>query len=244
MLLDAGVDHDVIESYLDGDTLESPIEITEKMNDKMHGLQSLSTSPLLNTRCQKNRCVDGSICQSCYSCTMAKRFTNLERKNERNFDKLTAHLLQLDEIPTISALYFRFEAFGDLQNEIQFINYVNICNANPNTHFALWTKNPDIIHNVLKGGLIKKPANLKILVSSLMKNTVRNVDKYRYFVDHVFTVYDLSYILEHPEIVINCGSRSCIGCLACYTDKNAPFEINELIKKDHKKAVSMGIKIG
>ena len=85
---------------------------------------------------------------------------------------LTGSVLPLDMLPTINAIYFRFEAFGDLNNDIQVINYFNMCYKNPRVKFALWTKNPDFIEAAIAQGYAK-PENLNIVLSSLFINKER-----------------------------------------------------------------------
>lgn len=196
---------------------------------KMTGIQSLSTSVLLNKQCQKNASVAGSVCQKCYAIKQLKRYSNLDKKLERNTALLTTSVLPVEALPVITSLYFRFEAFGDLNNAIQVVNYFNICKKNKYVHFALWTKNPRFIDQAIKEYNIKKPKNLNIIYSSLFLNKpVKAIrDKYN-FIDKVFTVYDPETI-KNNDIVINCGSRSCIDCLKCY-NKNKITEISEKLK--------------
>lgn len=151
---------------------------------------------------------------------------NLKKKCERNMENLK-ELLNVNDLPTINALYFRFEAFGDLDNANQLINYFNIAKKNPKTKFAIWTKNPWIIDEVIKSG-ISKPKNLNIVLSSLEINKVTDYSKYNW-VDRVFTVYDKNYIKDH-NIEINCGGLKCMSCLKCYKKSNKTFFINEKLK--------------
>lgn len=210
------------------------LKLTLKHNGKMRGIQSLSTSVLENKQCMKNAKIDGSICQKCF----AIRQLNCFKKNfpdalKHNTQVLTSKIIPFEFLPQVNCMYFRFEAFGDLNNDIQFINYVNICNKNKHTTFALWTKNPQIIDDVFNNQGYKKPKNLIIIISSLFINRQYNFEVLPYsnrfwFVDKIFTVYDKKYILEN-NININCGSKSCINCLKCYTKNNEKY-INEILK--------------
>jgi hypothetical protein len=131
----------------------------------------------------------------------------------------------MEKLPIINNIYFRFESFGDLNNDIQVINYFRICYKNPKVKFALWTKNPDYIAAAIGQGY-EKPANLNIVLSSLFINKER---KHKYsFVDKVFTVYDPQHI-EQNGIEINCGARNCFSCGLCY-EKNDVSIINEKLK--------------
>jgi hypothetical protein len=142
---------------------------------------------------------------------------------ERNADILTTRVLDKEELPLINACYFRFEAFGDLHNVTQVINYFNICKKNPDVHFALWTKNPGIIKEVAN----EKPKNLVILVSSLFLNKPVDIEKMPW-IDKVFTVYDKETI-EREKVKINCGARNCLKCHRCYKKSGAKY-INEKLK--------------
>jgi hypothetical protein len=115
-----------------------------------------------------------------------------------------------------------------LANDIQVINYFNICKANPYTNFALWTKNPQIVYKaILKG--YEKPTNLNIIYSSLFMNQPTKIEtiKRKYpFIDKVFTVYDEKIA---QSVSINCGARKCLKCRICY-EKNDITEVNEIVK--------------
>lgn len=203
------------------------LHITKNHTGKMEGMQSLSTCCSTNPNCEKYSKVEGSVCQKCYAMRMTKMYKNLAPCLEKNAKVLTEVVLHKHELPKINAAYFRFEAFGDLINETQLENYFNICNANPDTKFALWTKNPHIIKGLLEKGEHVKPKNLKIMLSSLFLNKSLNVDTYD-FIDKVFTVYDKDYIKENG-IQVNCGGKKCIDCKLCYNDNDVRY-INEQVK--------------
>ena len=204
------------------------IRITTKHNDKMENMQSLSTSSLTNPQCIKNAKVKGSICEKCFSNRLQKRCTNLKTKLDSNTYALTK--IDLSEnpalIPMINASYFRFEAFGDLHNALHAKNYFTIASANPDTHFALWTKNPAFIQMAIDKWGLEKPDNLQIVLSSMFIN--KPSDCKWFFVDKIFTVYSKECI-ESEGIDINCGSKKCFECRLCYR-KNTTFYINEKIK--------------
>lgn len=202
------------------------IKITENHTGKMEGMQSLSTSCTTNPFCKVRSKDDKSICSKCYAQRMMKMYRSLDDCLEVNTKVLTSKILKEEEIPDINVLYFRFEAFGDLINEIQLLNYFNICKKNPQTKFALWTKNPWIIERLIEQGY-KKPRNLQIILSSIYLNVQEDVDKYD-FVDKVFTVYTKDYI-EENNIKINCGAKSCLKCHKCYIKSKTKY-INEKVK--------------
>jgi hypothetical protein len=138
-------------------------------------------------------------------------------------------LLEGREIPATNDLIYRFESFGDLYNVTHLKNYVRIAERNPYTTFGLWTKNIWILDEVFNQEGVEKPKNLSIIVSSPLLNKPLELDRERYWmVDHLFTVYDKSFIANN-NVDINCGARSCLGCRKCYLDSNT-FFINEQLK--------------
>ena len=214
------------------------LETYEKMftkhtdGDKMDGMYSLSTCPTLNYLCVLRSHVDGLICKHCYSVTMNKRFKNLRKKLEKNTYFLTMSVIDYDCIPYLNYLLFRLESFGDLQNEIQAVNYLNLIRKNPQTAFAWWTKNPKFIADALDTLGIEKPSNVQIIFSSPCLNHSVNIDVLKAvfpFIDKVFTVFDKEFLKEFPNITINCGSRHCKECQNCYHD-GGNVQVNELVK--------------
>ena len=204
------------------------LHFTLKHTGKMKGMQSLSTSCLCNSYCEARSNNPDIICSHCYAQRQMKMYKSMEKCFKKNTEILTSMIIQEDILPLINAAYFRFESFGDINNEIQVINYFNLCKKNPNVHFALWTKNPWIIDHVLENGShIKKPRNLQIILSSTYLNTPDDKARWR-FVDKIFTVYDKKYIKEH-NVDINCGAKSCLKCHKCYI-KGKDVYINEILK--------------
>jgi hypothetical protein len=203
----------------------SGLHFTVNHSGKMEGMVSISTSVTTNERCEKNAKIKGSICEKCFAAKQMKVFPSMEKPMVENQRILTSEILPLEKLPIINNIYFRFEAFGDLNNDIQVINYFNMCYKNPRVKFALWTKNPDFIAEAIAKGY-EKPENLNIVLSSLFLNKER-INRYD-FVDKVFTVYDKSYIKEN-NVNINCGARNCFSCGLCY-EKNNVSIINEVLK--------------
>lgn len=196
---------------------------------KMTGINSIGTSCANNPWCIKRRENEESVCSKCYASTYMKMRKALKTRLEDNAEILTTRLLRDREIPVTNAAVFRFESFGDLYNATHLANYVLICERNPYTRFALWTKNTWILNELFNECKIKKPDNLSIIVSSPKLNEVMEIDREKYwFVDHVFTVYD-KYFIKTNEVVINCGSRDCLGCQRCY-HKDTDFYVNEKLK--------------
>ena len=203
----------------------SGLHFTTKHTGKMAGMASISTAVTTNERCAKNAAIPGSICEKCFAAKQMKIYPGMEKPMVENQRILTGSILPMEKIPIINNIYFRFEAFGDLNNHIQVINYFRICYKNPKVKFALWTKNPDFIAEAIAAGY-KKPENLNIVLSSLFINKERK-NPFP-FVDKVFTVYDRQHIETH-NIDINCGARNCFACGLCY-ERNDITVINEKLK--------------
>ena len=199
----------------------SGLHFTLNHTGKMQGIHSLSTSCKGNAQCQKNAQIKGSICEHCFSFAMMKRYTNLDSCMERNAEILRAGILPADQIPTTTGVIFRFESFGDLANWIQAANYIQIATRNPQTRFALYTKNPRFIAEAIAKGY-EKPANLVIVFSSLFLNAQARAPYP--FIDKVFTVYDSE---EKAPNGINCGARSCFTCQRCYR-ASKPGEVEQI----------------
>lgn len=206
---------------------EFGVHICTNHTGKMTGFASLSTSPIVNTFCQNRSKCKGSICAMCYSMKMQKMYSELDKVLIKNHRVLTSQIIPVEKMPIMNYLMFRLEAFGDVQNETQIINYFNLCKRNPRVQFTIWTKNTAIFKRVFENGN-RKPKNLIIIVSSPMMNTALKIENYP-FADKVFTVYEKDYALNNG-IKINCGSKSCAACGMCYNKNNRTVYVNELLK--------------
>ena len=204
---------------------ETGVYITQYHTGKMEGMYSLSTSKLLNPLCKQRMKNKETICSKCYVSRIFGRFPRVSKTLAQNTKVLTNKVLK--EFPYINKRIFRLEAFGDLINTTQVINYFNLCKANKPVIFALWTKNPHLIEETIKLGY-RKPKNLVVIVSSVFVNKRANLKDYKYkFIDQVFTVYTKDYAKEN-KININCGAKSCVMCRKCY--EGSIKYINELVK--------------
>lgn len=186
---------------------------------KMSGMVSVSTSVLENPHCQKRRACVGTICEKCYAGAQLQRYASQAKKLKLATEFFTSHIIDYDEIPLLNTLYFRFEAFGDLINSIQVVNYFNIARKNKAMRCALWTKNPWIVSYAMSEYGIEKPENLVVLISSPYINKKIDIEKIKAvypFIDKVFTVYNNEYI-DNNNVLINCGARECFTCLKCYS---------------------------
>ena len=195
---------------------------------KMAGLQSLSSSVLLNPSCIKRMQNNDTICSKCFAAAMMNRYKDLDRCVQDNTPILTGSVLPDSVLPIIPVRYFRFESVGELINATQVINYFNIARKNPDTLCALWTKNPHIVARAIAAGH-EKPANLQIVLSSPLINKPIKSTKYD-FIDKIFTVYDKK---AAAAVNINCGARSCLACGRCYRPNPAGVAVqyvNEVLK--------------
>lgn len=202
------------------------LQITTNHTGKMAGMVSVSTATLDNPICQQRAKDTNSICSHCYAQRMTKAYKGLNAKLHINTELLTTKIYQPKEFPVINSAYIRLEAFGDLMNATQVINYFNLCKQNNRSRFALWTKNPYLISEAIKAGY-SKPKNLVIILSSPIINKPIDKNKVKKmfpFIDHVFTVYS-----KDNDTPINCGGNHCLSCLRCYK-KTTSFYANEKLK--------------
>ena len=185
---------------------------------KMEGINSINVSSLENPYCiamSKNKDL---VCSKCYSNRYSKLRPSLENVLIRNTELLTKNDLTFEDIPVINALYFRFNSFGELYNEQYLYNLILICEKNPDTMFALWTKRRKM---VIRFNRCNLPNNLILVYSEPIINDVNWVLEFPF--DKQFTVVDKTYIGDK-----NC-SKQCLNCLKCYK-KNEIIFIIELIK--------------
>tara|TARA_R100000656_G_C3949783_1_gene128224 strand:- start:148 stop:804 length:657 start_codon:yes stop_codon:yes gene_type:complete len=202
------------------------------LKGKMERVPSLSTSPLLNSSCEKFRKIKAnSICKSCYSVNSLGIYKNLRSMLAVNSEILSQHLTD-DEIKRaargihspLSGL-FRFESHGDILNEAHLNNLVRIAALRPDISFALWTKRYSLAENYFDKH--KKPKNLEVVYSSLLLNRPINKERFNHC-NKIFTVYSKDGV-KQKGVTINCGGKKCNDCRFCYTG-TGPQHINELIK--------------
>lgn len=205
------------------------IKFTINHTGKMEGIWSLSTSCICNPFCKARMNDSSCICSKCYSAAMHKRYSNLAKMLEKNFEILTSKLFEIEEFPFIPVSLFRIESFGDIYNVTQARNYLRLIKANPQTFFAFFTKN----HNILKQAIALegKPENMNVILSNPVVNDFERHTAYlEYsFCDIQFNVYDKE---NAKSVDINCGLRKCIECQFCYK-KHSYREnhvVNEILK--------------
>ena len=196
-----------------------------KMTGKLEGFQAISTNTITNEYCIKQNAKNdnNNICKHCYSHTMLKSYRkNMQNALQRNSDLLSVRILNKDELPTTLNAFFRFNAHGELINEIHLINLVNIALHNPYCNFALWSKRYDIVSKYFKKN--DKPKNLILVYSNpKINNILENVPKY----------FDKTFNNVHEDLhkeEQNCSGQKCKDCLLCY-QTTTTSKIVEKVKK-------------
>lgn len=204
------------------------LHITTAHTGKMADIFSLSSAVTTNKLCQSRRAVEGSICSHCFAAAQMSYRKGMEQCFIENSKILASGLIPEEQLPDFGGREIvRIESFGDTNNSIQAANYLRIVKANPQTLFAIWTKNPQHYFDAVQAGF-EKPDNCNIILSSMYINRPAEVPaKYAGLINKVFTVFDK----ETSKIVpINCGARSCNTCRRCY--RKTPFVefVNEILK--------------
>ena len=210
------------------------LKLTEHTG-KLKGLESLSTLKTINQLCLHYSQIGGAVCFHCYVNKYLKMYSQLEYSLLYNTLILKYTELQPQQLLNINAKYFRFESFSDLHNMTHLKNLIKIAKYNNGVNFGLWSKNYNLILSYLKN--YKMPKNINLIISSIFLNGVisenycnrllktGNIKKEQL---KVFTVYDKKTI-EHDNIIINCGGKSCLNCGLCYR-KNKTMFLNEVLK--------------
>ena len=196
-----------------------------KMTGKLDGFKAISSNTTTNPYCIKqNASADlSNICTKCYSHAMLKSYRkNMAPSLERNSQSLSNSVLPNDQLPIVLDAFFRFNAHGELINEIHLINLVNIAIKNPSCNFALWTKQNGIIKKYFDNN--DKPSNLILIysnpkISTILSKPPKHFDKtFNNVLDH-----------EHTEKQ-NCTGQQCKACLLCYKHN----DINTIVEKVKK----------
>ena len=196
------------------------------MTGKLDGLRAISTNTRTNPYCIKQNASGDpdNICTKCYSHTMLSSYRkNMQPALQRNSDALSTRMLAEAELPKIADSVFRFDAHGELINDTHLANLVAICEYNPRTVFALWTKRNDIVAKYF--GARAKPTNMILIysnpkISNIMKRPPKHFDR------------TFNNVLEHEYVERqNCTGQQCKDCLLCYTPGNGVTTIVEKVKK-------------
>jgi len=196
-----------------------------KMTGKLDGFKAISSNTTTNPYCIKQNASSdtNNICTKCYSHTMLKSYRkNMTPSLERNSQALSNSVLPNDQLPIVLDAFFRFNAHGELINEIHLINLVNIAIKNPSCNFALWTKQNGIIKKYFDNH--NKPSNLILIYSNPKISTILSKPP-KYF-DKTF-----NNVLEHEHTEKqNCTGQQCKACLLCYKHNS----INTIVEKVKK----------
>ena len=195
------------------------------MTGKLDGFKAISSNTITNPYCIKqNASGDSSnICTKCYSNIMLKSYRkNMQASLERNSQALANSVLPLDQLPIVLDAFFRFNAHGELINEIHLQNLVNITIKNPSCNFALWTKQNGIIRKYFDNN--PKPSNLILIYSNPKISTI--LAKIPKHFDKTFNnVLETEYQDQQ-----NCTGQQCKTCLLCYKHNG----INTIVEKVKK----------
>ena len=181
------------------------------MSGKLEGLRAISTNTTSNDYCikQYEKKDSKNICTFCYSQEMLRTYRkNMALALQRNSDIIGKKIIHEDGLPIILDAFFRFNAHGELINEINLINYVNIALKNPHCNFSLWTKRFDIVSKYFKDN--KKPKNFILIYSN---------PKINHILDVVPKYFDKTFNNVQEDLNIdkqNCSGQKCKDCLLCY----------------------------
>ena len=179
------------------------------------------------------------ICPHCYADALTGFRKGVRDNVAHNTRVLAGRLLTLYEILCILADigYYaravRFEAWGDANNTIQAVNYLNIARVaayiGMKTVFGLWTKNPNYYKQAIEI-LNGRPLNIVYILSSYRVNVPDDDIAARFgFFDYIFTTYDAAHFDAADGVY--CKGVRCANCMNCYTvpaARGAAAHIKEL----------------
>ena len=196
---------------------------TSVMTGKLEHIPAINTDTTSNAFCirEYQSGNPNKICVYCYSHNMLNTF----RKNcvpafKHNSDVLSESVLIPDCLPRINSAYFRFNGHGELINETHLLNLIAICEKNPDTNFALWTKRKNITNKVFR--TYPKPKNLILVYSNPIMDKVMTEPPTGF--DKVFNNVSKPVY----KSIENCTGQKCIECLACYKKDSG---INVIVEK-------------
>jgi len=195
------------------------------MTGKLEGLKSISSNTVTNDYCikQYNSNNEDNICTKCYSNIMLNSYRkNMQSPLQSNSNMLSSNILSDNQLPIIMDAFFRFNAHGELINDIHLTNLVNITLKNPSCNFALWTKQNGLIKKYFDNN--PKPSNLILIYSNPKINSI--MDKIPKHFDKTFNnVLSTDFVDQQ-----NCTGQQCKTCLLCYKH-NSITKIVEMVKK-------------
>lgn len=192
---------------------------------KMLGKVGLSGFAGNNPECIKRALLGFGICRHCFSfltpwMPSIKAWTKNDLILSSVMMPANSVIIDPDLIPSM-----RFSSHGDLINDIHLYNYFRIAADNPNTEFALWTKNVSIYQAGLKL-FGYKPENIIVGFSPIHMNVIPTeksliAAKNNGF-DFIFGVND-TWANQEKSLVngghkCKCGENSCgLTCQFCYS---------------------------
>jgi hypothetical protein len=149
----------------------------KKVGNKMDKLLSLNTNPFDNPFCMsmnRNGCSQRAcssahpfICGSCYSITTMSRQGASRWHFNNNLSILSRGIICEKQMPEFSPEEtVRFNAEGELVNNVHLINLINIAAVNPRTVCTLFTKRWDILDDVINKCGYAPPKNMPIMFSN------------------------------------------------------------------------------
>ena len=215
---------------------------------KLEKIDNISTNTKSNNYCIKQNKKQNTICFKCYSFKGLNFRKNMIPLLQNNSNLLSKNIIDINFLPTIYKIYFRFNSHGELINETHLINLINIVNKNKHCNFTLWSKRNDIIKKYFDKNI--KPKNLILIYSNPKLNkpmnkppkyfdkTFNNViklsykdyfEQYTMFIDDdlidsklkskIKKQYDIYKNDFNKNNNVNCFEK-CIDCLKCYTKNN------------------------
>jgi hypothetical protein len=153
--------------------------------NKMDKMLSLNTNPFDNpfciamngVGCQQKACNGAHkiICGDCYSITTMSRAASARWHFNNNLAILSRGIICESQMPSFAPSYpasggdremVRFNAEGELINNIHLINLINIAASNPKTTCTLFTKRWDILDDVINNCGYWPPTNMPIIYSN------------------------------------------------------------------------------
>lgn len=194
---------------------------------KMLGKIGLSGFAGNNPECIKRALLGYGICRHCFSfltpwINSIKAWTKNDLLLSSGMMEKNSVIIDPEKIPSM-----RFSSHGDLINKYHLYNYFRIAADNPNTQFALWTKNVAIYHDGLDL-FGYKPANIIVGYSPIQMNVIPSekslIMAKKSGFDFIFGVND-TWANQEKSLVnggykCRCGENSCgLHCQFCYNAK-------------------------
>jgi hypothetical protein len=175
-----------------------------KMTGKLEGIGALNTNPLTNSFCIDRNV---GICGTCYSKYSLNTYrTSCAKPFQKNSDILSSAPLKF--IPYIETAIFRFNAHGELINNIHFANLASIAAKNKQSAFALWTKRADLVDFSIV------PKNMNLVFSDT--NFIESIDELEDPPDG----FQVRFSVTHNAGLTNCHGK-CKDCLRCWAAEKA-----------------------